>query len=274
MKISLNGFLLNDLTSKVYVNGEIDGLELPSIRSSTGNYAGRSGGYVGAQLFSPRDVTLTGTVFSSDLSAMEQARKDLETALASLDVTMRIVTNAGNAYVIYCNLLDFKMPINRDMFQADFKIELFAGDINIYDDSSGGALSVTVPREVSGGYTYPVVYPVVYAAGTGPTTVTNNGSVEIFPVLTLTGVMTNPVMANLTADELVAINPIVTAPGDVVVIDMRARTATLNGSNIFAKVSGDWWSLATGGNDISLTTSDGGDTVSAAVSWRNGRLGI
>lgn len=51
MIISLNGYNLNDGTTGAWLNTEIDGLEMPTIRTSTGNYAGRDGGYIGAQFF-------------------------------------------------------------------------------------------------------------------------------------------------------------------------------------------------------------------------------
>jgi hypothetical protein len=276
MIVTLNGYTINDGTTGVYLDVEIDGLELPSIRTSSGNYAGRDGGYVGAQFYSPRDIVLQGSVFASDVASMESTRKAFQTALKGKTVTLGITTNAGASYVVNCNLLDFKMPIMKANFQAAFKIELEATDPTIYDNSSGGALTATLPKLVSGGYTYPVVFPVIYTGGGSPTTVTNSGSTNVYPTVTLTGIMNNPVLTNQTTNLAFSLTNLITGSADTVVIDMRQRTVLLNGSNIFGDVGplAAWWYLQPGSNSITLTTPNSGDTVTGTVSWRSGFMGI
>lgn len=277
MIVSLNGYVLNDPAQSIVVlNDPIEGLSLPKIRSSTGNYAGRDGGYMGAQFYSARTITLQGTVFSSSVTSLEEVRRDLQTALRSKDVTLRLVTNAGASYLLYCKLLDFTMPIRRDLFMSMFKIELYAPDPTIYDNTAGGVLTASIYKQTGGGYTYPVVYPVIYSAGSGPTTVTNGGTVDVFPTVTLVGNMTNPIVINVTTGLVFSLTGISTAPGDIIVIDMRARTVTLNGGSIFARIGGNssWWSLQPGGNDIGLTSSGGSDSIVGTVSWRSGYMGI
>ncbi|MGJ5804358.1 phage distal tail protein [Streptomyces europaeiscabiei] len=276
MKVWLNDFPLNDPSTRAYLNEQILGLDLPPIRTSSGNNAGRDGGYVGTQLYSPRHVSLQGAVFSSNVVELESNRRALQTAIASKDVVLRILTDAGGSYILYCNLLDFDMPIDRDMFKARFKIELLAPDPILYDDTAGGELTANFTRIVSGGYTYPVVFPVVYAPGGSPTTVTNGGTTAVRPSLVLTDVMTNPIVTNLRTGEFISLPGLATAPGDVVQIDMRAHTVTLNGGSIFDKRSdtSSWWMLYPGGNDIALTTSSGTDTVTGEARWRSGYMGI
>lgn len=276
MTITLNGYLINDASTGVWLDVQIDGLSLPLIRTSSGNYSGRDGGYVGSQFYGARDIALQGTVNATNISALETTRKAFQTALTGQTVTMGIVTNAGASYVIYANLVDFQMPIPRGLFVAPFKIELLAADPTIYDNAGGGALTANVSRIVSGGYTYPVTYPVTYAGATGPTTVTNAGTSAVYPTVTMTGTMTNPVLTNNTTGAFLSLTPLTTGPGDTVTIDMRQRQVLLNGGSIYGLVSGlsTFWSLQPGGNSISLTTSSGADTVTAVVSWRSGYMGI
>lgn len=276
MIMTLNGYVINDGSTGVYLDVEIDGLELPSIRTSSGNYAGKDGGYIGAQFYEPRDISLQGSVFSSDITTLESTRQAFQAALKGQTVTLGITTNAGASYIINCNLIDFKMPIKRALFRADFKLELLATDPTIYDNSTGGALTATVPKLVSGGYTYPVVYPVVYSGGGSPTTVTNSGSSNVYPTVTMTGIMNNPVLTNQTTNSAFSLTGLITGSGDVVVVDMRQRTVLLNGSSIFGNVGplSVWWYLQPNNNSITLTTPNSGDTVSAVVSWRSGFMGI
>lgn len=278
MKVVVNGYTVNDSTAggSVTLDGEIDGLEVPAIRTSSGNNSGRDGGYVGAQFYEARDIGLQGHIAASDVATLETARKALQAAVKSDSVTLQLVTNAGAAYVIYCNLIDFKMPVTRSSFSADFTMDLLAPDPTIYDDTAGGALTANLPKLVSGGYTYPVVYKVVYSGGGSPTTITNSGDTNVFPTITLTGTMNNPVLTNNTTGLVFSLTGLITGPSDVVVIDMRQRTVTLNGSSIFNLVGAfsDWWYLQPGGNSITLTTPNSGDTVTGVVSWRSGFMGI
>lgn len=276
MIVQVNNFVLNDGTTGVWLDVEIDGLEMPPLRTSSGNYAGRDGGYVGSQFYSPRAITLQGNVFASDIATLETARKNFMAALKGNSVTLKVTTNAGNAYIVFCNLINFQMPIKRSLFEAPFKLDLIAADPTVYDNATGTALTATVPKLVAGGYTYKVIYPVIYAAGTTPTTITNSGTTVVYPIITLTGVMNNPIITNTTTNVFFSIPSFTTVPSDTVVIDMRQRTILLNGGSIFNKVSSTstWWNLQPGGNAISLTTSTGGDTVSGLVSWRSGYLGI
>ena len=276
MIVTLNGYEINTTAHGVWLDTEIDGLDLPDIRTSSGNYAGRNGGYIGGQFYSARSISLQGAVVSSDVATVEAVRQAFQSAIAGFDVTMTILTNAGASYVIYAQLVDFDMPTPRDLFHHDWKLELQAPDPTIYDNTSGGALSASIARVVSGGYSYPVTYPVTYAAGTPPTTVTNGGTIEVYPVVTLNNIMTNPVVANLTTNQLFGLSPLTTSVGDKVVIDMLQHTVTLNGSSIFGlrTPSSEWWPLDVGSNTISLTTSSGSDTVTGSVSWRSGYQAI
>lgn len=282
MIITLNGYVINDGISPASLDTQITGLDLADIRTSSGNYSGRPGGYVGGQFAAIRDIGLQGRLSSSNVSTLETARIAFQTALISQPsgdqflVTMNILTNAGHAYVVYTNLIDLDMPITQDLFKSPFQVELLATDVTIYDDTSGGALTANLAKLVSGGYTYPVVYPVIYSGGGSPTTITNSGTTEVFPIITLTGVMNNPVLTNSTVGGVFSLTGLITGAGDVVVIDMRQRIVTLNGSSIFALVGplSSWWYLKPGANSVTLTTPNSGDTVTGIVSWRAGYQGI
>lgn len=280
MIITLNGYPLNDGSNGAWLNTSIAGLETPTIRTSSGNYAGRDGGYIGAQYFSARAITIQGTVFSSNVAVLEQTRRELQSALlsqrtgAANPVTVDIVTNAGTSYTVYANLLDFQMPIGRSIFKSPFKIELLASDPTIYS-SQNAVVPITVPKVSGGGFTMPFDMPIVFAAGAQPTTVTNEGTVAVYPIIALTGLMTNPVITNTTTELFLGLN-ITTASTDEVIINMQQRTVLLNGSSIFGDVTAgsSWWSLMPGGNAISLTSASGSDTVSSTVTWQSGYMGI
>lgn len=283
MIVTLNGFVINDNLSGVFLDTQISGLEFPGLRTSSGNYSGRAGGYVGGQFPGMRSIGLQGKVSKSSVVNLEAVRRDFQAALASdyrnfvYNVTMEIVTNAGAAYVVFAVLDDFEMPITNALFNASYTVELLAGDTIIYDNATGTELTASIPRLTSGGYVYPVVYPVIYSPGSSPTTVTNSGGVPIYPTVTLTGSATNPVLTNRTTGMFTSL-VLTTGTSDVITINMNPtlRSILLNGGSVFgSQGSGSsFWSLLQGGNSIALTTSSGSDTVTGLIKWRSGIMGI
>jgi hypothetical protein len=277
MIISLNGYVLNDPNSvvPVYLDEPIDGLGLPPIRTSSGNYSGRDGGYVGSQFYGMRLITLTGTIFGTP-AELEATRRNLAAAVATSSVVMNITTNAGSQYLINCNIDSLDMPILRSVNQAPFKISLIATDPTIYDNSASGLMSVTVNPARGGGVTWPITWKITWAAGSQPTTVNNTGNVTVYPTITLTNKMTNPTITNQTTGQFFTLTGLTTTAGDVLVIDMKNRTVLLNGGSVlpFVTSTSSWWPLLPGNNGINLTTNDGTDTTVATVSWRSGYRAI
>lgn len=276
MIVYLNDFEVNTPTNNFWLDEDITGLSMPGIRTSSGDYSGQDGGYVGAQFFSMRQIAMNGRCFSGDVTELEAKRRAIQLALLSKDVTLRIITNAGNDYVMQCKLLRFDMPIKRAIVQAPFKIELLASDPVIYDNNT--VLTVALSRAVGGGYTFPIVYPVVWAAGSQPTNIENTGTVTIYPIITIAGTATNPRITNLTTGKFFRVNDITLGSGDTLVIDMKKknRTVLLNGGNILYKVTddSDWLSLEIGDNNMLYETDSSGDTANAVISWQAGCIGI
>lgn len=276
MIVKLNDFELNSRTSKFYLDEDVQGLDLPEIRTSSGVYSGRDGGYIGAQFYGMRQISLVGRVFGDDIVDIEAKRRQLQDVLRNKAIEMRVLTNAGQAYLIYCNVLKFDMPIKRTVNIAPYKIELLAADPIIYDDTAGGELTATLNKVLGGGYTTPVVYPVLWQAGAQPTTVNNGGNTAVKPTLTITGSAHNPVIYNNTVGKLIRLENFTMSASDTLVIDMRARTVLLNGGSVFHKVSPDsqFWGLDVGDNALLLDTTDGNDTATALIKWRSGYIGI
>lgn len=273
MIITLNGFPINDGSNGVWLT-EIDGLEMPSIRTSTGNYAGRDGGFVGAQYYSARSISIQGTAFSSSVASLETTRQTMQSALLGNSVTMNILTNAGNNYTIKANLLDFSMPIKGSLFSTSYKIELLAPDPTIYSNQNAFT-PVAIPLTTTNGFVIPFTLPLALSPSSGGTTITNAGTVAVYPIITLTGVVTNPVLTNSTTGNNLSLL-LTTANTDVIIINMQQRTVTLNGSNIFGDVAtgSAWWFLNPGANKVSLSSGNAADTVSATITWQSGYIGI
>lgn len=279
MIISLNSFVINDPNSPngVYLNEPLDGLGMAPLRTSSGNNSGSDGGWIGGQFYGIRVITLTGEVRGTTPADLDAKRQAFLAAVATSPITMNITTTGGAQYTMNTYLdAPLDMPMMATPTKSPFSLTLIALDATIYDASAGGMHTATVNRAGGGGLTWPLTWPLTWAGGSGPTTVSNTGPVIIYPVITLTGSMTNPIITNQTTGQFFALSPFTTGSSDVLVIDMKNRTVLLNGSSVLpARVTtSTWWALLSGNNVINLTTASSGDTVVATVQWRTGVRGI
>src|SRR5690554_4879677 len=116
MRLWINDFSINDWANRTWLNnGDIEGLDIPSISTSKGKNTGQHGGYVGAQAFGPRAVSIPGSIFASDVSEAVSKRRELQSHLRiHPDVNhVRIEDDDGSMYAFDAYLMDFSMPISR-----------------------------------------------------------------------------------------------------------------------------------------------------------------
>jgi len=283
MIIWINDFSLNDWMNRAWLNnGDIEGLDIPSISTSKGKNTGQHGGYVGAQTYGPRAVTIPGSIFASDVSEALSKRRELQSRLVLHPGVnhVRVLDDDGSLYAFDAYLIDFKMPISRSRKKSLFKIELEAPDPVIYDDTAGAALEATVNQVIPGGVQFTDTSPqfdsFYFSEGSPSTTVDNPTDVTTYPVITIVGKVTDPVFTNRTTGESFRLSGYAVDASAVTVIDMAQRTVKLNGGNAFAyaPIDVDWWGLVPGENQIEFTSGAGGDVTSATMSWRPGYMGI
>lgn len=284
MKIWLNDLLLNDSSTRIYLDEPIEGLELPGVRTSRGNRSGQSGSYIGAQFDDARFITLNGYVFSSSIAEAKQKRRDIQAALPlwPAQLTVKIADDDGRSYTFKASYVDFKMPINRSNFKHLFKLNLEAADPMIYDTTAGANLTAPITKQIPGGFQFNDTDPQFdvsfYFTDAQASTTVNNVSPNVaYPVLTITGKITNPVITNLRTGESFSLTGYaVTSPTDVTVIDMANHTVTLNGGNAYGYLSASskWWGLQTGDNTIDFTSGSGSDVTTASMTWLPGYRGI
>ena len=282
MRLWLNDFELNNPDKRVYLDEPIEGLDTPDVRTSRGSNTGQSGGYIGAQFYGPRAVTIPGRVFSSDITEALQKRREIQAALPihPAVIVVRVEDDDGRSYVFDTYLIDFKMPITRGRMKSTFKIELEAPDPVIYDDTAGSALTASITQVIPGGVQFTDISPqfdsFYFSEGSDFVTVSNPSELTSNPVITITGAINNPVLTNRTTGESFRLAGYSVGTDAVTIIDMANRTVTLNGGNAFgyAPTDVDWWGLVPGDNRIEFTSGGGTDTTPGTLTWRPGYRGI
>ena len=88
----------------------------------------------------------------------------------------------------------------------------------------------------------------------------------VYPVWVVTGQANNPILTNLTTGTSLTYNGNIT-PTQELRIDMRNKTATLNGANVLANIEGDWVSFSPGQNRVSYSTSNT-DAPASTIEWQ------
>jgi len=256
----------------------VTGLGIADIRSSSFLFSGQNGGMVTDQLLGFRTVVINGIIGKNDNSRAQHKidRKAMIDALPiGATIPVYITVFDGETYRIDANVTDAKVEYRQRGVTSDFLIQLTAGDPLFYSTDGGDEQTAHITRVTQGGYVTPYDLPVNWASGSSPTVVTNNGEAMYLPRIELHDQAANPVITNQTTGERFKLNINMVA-GDDVIIDMRKRTVTLNGSNIIGNKSTDslWWGLQVGPNAITLDSDSGSDTITADIYWRNGQRGI
>lgn len=254
----------------------VDGLGVSDIRTSSFVFSGRDGGLNTDQFADMRNINITAKLVSPDPVQHAIDRLALIDALplgSTFPVYFTMFDNT--TYRIDCNLIKMSMPINNGGKRSDILIQLSAGDPLFYRTDGGDSHSATVTRVAQGGYVTPYILPVSWDSGSAPTVVTNNGDAITYPVITLNNAAINPSITNQATNETFKLM-LTTVDGDVVVIDMNARTVTQNGTTVIGNktAASIWWGLQPGTNGIVLNSDSAGDDVTATVTWRNGVKGI
>lgn len=159
-------------------------------------------------------------------------------------------------------------------YKSVIPIEMTAADPLIYGSTLKGAGPTGLPTPTAG-LTFPVSYDVVFGASAGGSfVVTNNGNYLTPPVFTIVGPMTNPKVTFTSTGQFFGSN-ISLAAGDVLVIDMGARTVFLNGTGYRYNTvmnGSSWWGIPVGTWSIGLSSSDsaviaGNFTVNYRDAW-------
>ena len=104
------------------------------------------------------------------------------------------------------------------------------------------------------------------AAGSG---VDNTGDVDVWPTITATGPFTSLTLRSVTFGRSITVTTTVAA-GQTLTIDTapRTRTVDLAGVNAWADLTTrEWWPLAPGVNDITVSADNATGTTSVVLSW-------
>ena len=121
------------------------------------------------------------------------------------------------------------------------------------------------------GRLYNRIYPLTYGGGAAGTTITNKGWANTYPIITITGPITNAIVGNSTQGNYITIQGTY-ANTDTIIVDLGQRLVTLNGASARNLVAGgsNWFYAQPGANQFYLAgTGTLAGTTSATITWYN-----
>lgn len=275
MRVYLDDFELNNAENLMYLDEPIEGVSgLPNIRSATGVNQGRDGSWVSRQLYEGRYISFQGRIFGGEPIDVENKRRELVSVLQRKKLKLRIITYAGMEFITEVFVMANQMPINRELNIVKWKIDLLSEDPLFYDNSAGELLA-TVGKVMDGGFDIPFDIPFNISAGGEPSVVTNSGNETVYPIITISTPATNPKLINRATNEFMQVMTTV-LEGDKLIIDMRNKTITHNGLNIYAlqRDGSTFFGLVPGVNVMEIQTDVASENSKAEVRYQSGFLGI
>ena len=276
IQLEINGFGI-DTSKNSVLTPDLDGLTIPNVRTSSGDYSGRSGGWVDGQFYSKREIVIRGVLRGCGQTVMDELN-DLQNSLPINQLLPLFIRTKYGNYLAEVYFINLNTKLNSFKW-LEYELTLISPEPYLYSagdgvDPDSGWINFVIQKAVGGGYTTPYILPVVWETGTQPNIINNVGA-EVLPQIILNGKWTNPVITNLTTNKFIKLN-LTSAVGDKIIIDMRERTITLNGGSIlpYRDSNSDWWGLVHGQNTIEVLSDSQTDTSEAIIRYREQYLGI
>ena len=205
LKSSTAEMPLNDQALGIYLTPELDGLVgLPEIRTTSGVNAGYDGGWTSAQNYDARSITIRGVIANGDVATVERLRKQLVSLAGqgkSEELTLNLVTEAGNAYTLQVRTIALEMSMQSVLTQQQFMLQLRADDPLIYDAGESEHEATLQVAKATGGFTIDFELPLAITGGSEESVVNNDGLEEVPTIVKMYGALHNPKIINQTNNE-------------------------------------------------------------------------
>ena len=272
---SFNGQVFGGANSPYQIQS-VDGLEsLPDIRNQDDNRGYADGMFSGRDFLAGRTISIIFTTLgSSGASAQANYNTIQQTLLPQQSGTTPlyfILSNAGAEQVINARVRVLRTTVdpNYTYGYITSQVEFFCPDPNYYASNSQ---TLDLLYQPPTGRTYNRTYDVSYGGGNNIVTgtVNNAGWGTSYPLVTINGPITNPIIGNYTENASLSFSGTYIQT-DLLVVDLYNKLITLNGSparNLL--ISGTWFSAQPGNNTFYFTgTGYTTGITQAVVTWQS-----
>jgi hypothetical protein len=272
---AFNGFVFGG-TGSPYQILSVEGLEsLPTLRTQDDDQGYNDGMFSGRDFLSGRNITVNMYILASSGASAQANFNTMQLNLQPQQSGTNVLQFQMSGSAL--QRANVRVRGGKSIIDPDYtygliraQYEFFSPDPKYYDDALQTA---SMPISNPLGRTYNRVYPLLYGGGSsGSTTaVTNSGWATTYPIITVTGPITNPTVGNTTSQNFITVQGTYSNT-DSVVIDLSQRLVTVNSVAARNLVTGSstWYGAAPGTSQFYLTgTATLAGTTTATVTWRN-----
>ena len=273
---AFNGFVFGGAGSPYQITS-VDGLEgLPTLRVQDADRGYQDGMFSGRDFLNGRTITMTMLILSGggntafqNFNTLQQNLQPQQTGTTPLQFQL---SPASGLQYINARVRAAKATVDPEYTYGYIKAQydFFCPDPRYYDN---GVQAATMTYTTPLGRTYPRVYPLTFGGGSNTqfATVINSGWTNTYPLISIYGPVTNPVIGSITANASLNFSYTMAA-SDVISIDLLNRTILLNGNPARNLLLGSstWFNAAVGINQFYFTGSGTiAGTTTASVQWNN-----
>ncbi len=249
-------------------------LDKPNLRGGNTDRPGRHGAVAGRKHAETRtvEVELTVTVDDNDMSIL-RAIDDI-CAWEDEPVEEPLVIWAGTVapQLVSARMEKAAIPTDYEWSIGHHRIRLqwVCTDPRRYDMTAYTSPVLGMPGGITTGITFPLTFPITFGGGvaSGSLTLPNAGNAPAYPVFTLTGPLSGPVITRSDTGQKLQFAPSFDLlEGQTLVLDSGTRSVILDGSvsRRDALVVADWFTLPRNSNTVVTLGSTGGYDSSAGL---------
>lgn len=265
-----SGNTVDDSGVEWWVTGESGWSGGPPVRLELTNRPQRDGTFDAPSLRAARVVTIEGTAVAPDPQTMERARNTLAAVLADgsalqpLTVQERTLTRRAMVRLSAETKIADTTP-----YTFTWSMQVTAPDpirYGVEQHTAGCGLP-----EPGLGIEFPVAWPLDFGQPQdGSMVLGNAGTVTTWPVWTITNACVRPVVRRTGTGEQLGFG-LALADGDVLVVDVAARTVRLNGASRRAALlpGSTWFGLSPGNTGVEFDAHRTDAPATLSASWRD-----
>lgn len=239
--------------------------------------SGRSGSRNLTRYRTDTPIVITGLLIGDDPDDLWTQYDAVAGALAdAIDTNRLLKWQAGSSLFLQrqVRLTSLDAPLTPGPNMITYQATLRASDPNVYSQTLQTATATPLGSTSGGGFVIPFTFPYAYNAPASTVAAfTNGGFVPTPPLFQLTGYLQNPTIQLDSSNKMVLNGEI--GDGDLLVIDVDARTMTLNGRlnarSLLNTSQSSWFNLPRGSGTITLVASNWTPGAGLSVSWRDAR---
>lgn len=228
---------------------KVVGLDMPDISITQDDIDGTHGGIVYARYTQPRTVIIEGTLYA-DPEAFDVEFDRVMAFMIPTAVPLKLWYKHPGIDARYMKVqpvaLKADVDNGRRVGSAAFQLQFIAGDPRKYIDETDLAL----------------------AAGVGQIA-HNQGPIPTWPTVTINGIYSDPTFTNSAQGLSFTVTHTASA-ADEMVVDFYNKSVTIDGVQSSSLVSGYWWSVSAGDNNVSVSFASGTPTIT--FSYKSGWL--